>query len=371
MRVLLVSKACLVGTYQTKLEAIARNDEVELTVIVPSSWQDSAGVVELERSHTDGYQLFVDPIRFNGHYHIHYYPRMKERLSGVQPHILHIDEEPYNFATWRAMREARKYGVKSLFFSWQNIERRYPFPFSLMEKQSLAMADYAIFGNKESQNVWKAKGYSGPSAVIPQFGIDPELFKAASHRDEGRGFNIGSAARRLIPEKGLDLLLMAVSEMDGLWRLHIAGEGPERPYLERLAQKLGIAERVYFDGPIPSAAMPAYLSQLDVLVVPSRTMLNWKEQFGRVLIEAMACQVAVIGSNSGEIPNVIAQAGLIFPEEDVEALRNHLSALQKHPDMLESYKHAGRRRVLDHYTQEQVAAQTVEIYKQMMTFDMS
>ena len=72
MRVLMVSKACLVGSYQTKLEAIAAFDDVELSVIVPAMWQDPAGEIRLERSHTDGYRLLVDPIRLNGHYHLHY-----------------------------------------------------------------------------------------------------------------------------------------------------------------------------------------------------------------------------------------------------------------------------------------------------------
>ena len=73
MRVLIVSKACLVGTYQSKLEEIARFDDINLSVIVPTFWADPSGVVQLERAHTEGYDLIVDPIRFNGHFHLHYY----------------------------------------------------------------------------------------------------------------------------------------------------------------------------------------------------------------------------------------------------------------------------------------------------------
>ncbi len=112
--------------------------------------------------------------------------------------------------------------------------------------------------------------------------------------------------------------------------------------------------------------MPAYLGQLDVLVVPSRTLPNWKEQFGRILIEAMSCEVAVIGSNSGEIPNVIGSAGLVFPEDNVNALRKHLFTLQQDPELLTKLRQAGRQRVLDHYTQEQIAAKTVAVYRKML-----
>jgi glycosyltransferase involved in cell wall biosynthesis len=369
MRVLMVSKACLVGSYQTKLEEIAKYDDVELAVIVPPAWRDPAGEIRLERSHTQGYQLFVDPIRLNGHFHIHYYPKLKHRMQTLRPDILHMDEEPYNLATWLAVRNAQDVGAKSLFFSWQNIGRSYPFPFNAMEKQVLNKVDYAIMGNDASEQIWRQKGYKGPSEVIPQFGVDPDLFKASELRDLGRTFIIGSAARRLVPEKGIDLLIEAVSEMSGIWQLHIAGDGPERPYLERLAHQFGIGDRVFFDGPVPSAEMPAYLGQLDVLVVPSRTLPNWKEQFGRILVEAMSCQVAVIGSDSGEIPNVIGSAGLVFPEDDVDALRRQLGSLQQDPDLLQKLRLAGRKRVLSSYTQKQVAARTVEVYRRMVTTD--
>jgi len=366
MRVLLISKACLVGTYQTKLEAIAKFDEVELTVIVPPVWQEPSGDVHLERSHTEGYQLLVDPIRFNGHFHLHHYPQLRQRLETLRPDIVHVDEEPYNLATWLAVRQARSAGAKSLFFSWQNINRNYPFPFSLFERQVLSAVDYAIVGNEASKNVWRDKGYQGPLQVIPQFGVQAGLFKPPQKRDKGRGFVIGSAGRRLVPEKGVDLLLEAVAQLPGIWRLHIAGEGPERTVLEHQARQLGIASRVHFEGSIPSSQMPSYLGQLDVLVLPSRTLPNWKEQFGRVLIEAMACEVVVVGSESGEIPNVIGPAGLVFPENDVQALRRHLGQLMQDDPLRRRLRQAGRERVLAHYTQESVAARTVSVYRQMM-----
>jgi glycosyltransferase involved in cell wall biosynthesis len=366
MRILMVSKACLVGSYQTKLEAIAAHEDVELTVIVPPVWQDPAGDVPLERSHTEGYQLLVDPLRFNGHYHWHYYPRLPRRLDELRPDILHMDEEPYNLATWLGVRKARAAGIKSLFFSWQNIRRDYPWPFSRFERRVLESVDYALVGNLDSAAIWPTKGYEGPIKVIPQFGIDPDAFQPPTERDAGRAFVIGSAGRRLVREKGLDLLLEAVADLPGIWRLQIAGEGPERPALEQLAADLGIGDRVHFDGVIPSDQMPVYLRDLDALVMPSRTLPNWKEQFGRTLVEAMACGVVVIGSDSGEIPHVIAGAGLIFPEDDALALRNHLRALMTGETPSEPLRRAGRERVLANYTQSQIADQTVAVYRQML-----
>lgn len=366
MKILMLSKACLVGSYQTKLEAIAQHDDVDLTVIVPPAWYDPSGPVTLERAHTDGYRLLVDPIRFNGQFHTYYFPKLKRRLAQLHPDVTHIDEEPYNLATWLALRQARRVGAKTLFFSWQNIQRSYPFPFNLLEKQVLANIDYALVGNQASARVWQGKGYHGPLKVIPQFGVDATLFQPPPQRDPGRGFVIGSANRRLVPEKGVDLLLRAAATLPGIWRLHIAGDGPERPFLENLARQLNIWDRVQFDGVVTSAQMPGYLQQLDALVLASRTLPNWKEQFGRVLIEAMACEVAVIGSNSGEIPHVIGDAGLIFPEDDEQALHNHLRHLMQSPTLRDELGQNGRARVLAQYTQQQVADETVAVYREMM-----
>ncbi len=366
MRILMVSKACLVGAYQTKLEEIAGHADIELAVIVPPAWRDPAGEVALERSHTNGYQLLVDPIRFNGQFHLHYYPRLKERLAAFRPDVLHVDEEPYNLATWLAVRQARAVGARTLFFSWQNIARQYPIPFRWLEQQVLASVDFAIMGNEAAVDVWQSKGYQGPYRVIPQFGVDPAQFRPPANRDPGRTFTIGVNARRLVPEKGIDLLLRAAAALPGIWRLQIAGDGPERPGLAQLAERLGIAGRVSFEGIIPSEQMPAFLQQVDVVVVPSRTLPNWKEQFGRVLIEAMACETAVIGSDSGEIPHVIGEAGLVFPEDDLDGLLEQLRYLMQNPDARRELGVAGRERVLAHYTQAQVAANTVEVYRSLV-----
>ena len=364
MRVLMLSKACVVGAYQKKLEEMARLPELELTAVVPPYWRDERGVLELERQHTAGYELVVERMAFNGNFHLHFYPGLAKQIRRVRPDLVHIDEEPYNLATAHALWLARRAGAKSLFFSWQNLVRRYPLPFRMIERYVLSHADYAIVGNQESSQVWRAKGYQGRLAIIPQFGVDPELYTPAP-RPRGRGFVIGYVGR-LVEQKGVDLLLEALSGLEGTWRVYILGSGPEREALRSQAQNLRLANRVSFDEQIPSGQMPAYYHQLDALVVPSRTRPNWKEQFGRVIVEAMACGVPVIGSDSGEIPNVIGDAGLIFPEDRVEVLRAHLARLLGDPSLQEELARRGRERALARYTQAQVAAQTYRVYRAVL-----
>ncbi|MDJ0754792.1 MAG: glycosyltransferase family 4 protein [Ardenticatenaceae bacterium] len=377
MRVLMISKACLVGTYQTKLEALARQPDVELAVIVPASWNDPAGRIELELAHTEGYQLWVDPLRFNGRYHFYSFPTLRRRLKEFDPHILHIDEEPYNLASYLALRQARRQGVRALFFTWQNLYRSYPPPFRWLENWVLAHADFAIMGNQAAVDVFTRKGYRGPHRVIPQFGVDADLFpfRGASPGQTERPDKTIGFAGRLIHGKGVDLLLKAMAIVKNElaeenqpfnWQAVIAGNGPALPELERLTGDLGLGERVRFIGGIRSAEMPAFLQKLDLLVLPSRTLSNWQEQFGRILIEAMASGVPVLGSDSGEIPHVIGDAGLIFPEGDFEALAAQIRHVLGDSTQTQMLAAAGRERVIQRFTQEQVAVETAAIYQEMM-----
>ncbi len=363
MRVLMLSKACLVGIYQSKLEAIARAG-VQLLTLVPPSWRDERGTQQLERSHCEGYQLRAIPIRFNGNFHLHHYPSLGRELRAFQPQIVHIDEEPYNLATWQALYLARRSGAKALFFSWQNILRHYPPPFSWGESWTLRNADYALAGTDDAAGVLRAKGYRGRLAVIPQFGTSTQLFRPPDSRS-ARLFTIGFIGR-LVPEKGVGILLRAAAQLAGEWHLRIVGGGSNRAALGRLADELGIGERVTFLGQLPSPELPSQYHQLDVLALPSVTRGNWKEQFGRVLVEAMASGVPVIGSDSGAIPGVVGDGGLIVPEGDIDALARALGQLRDQPALREELREKGRARFLTHFTDEGIATATVAVYRELL-----
>ena len=164
----------------------------------------------------------------------------------------------------------------------------------------------------------------------------------------------------------MHLLLRALAELEGDWSLSVLGEGPKRAALVTLAEELGVSGRVEFRKPIPPTQMPEFLNQLDVLVLPSVTRPNWKEQFGRVLVEAMACGTPVVGSESGEIPHVIGGAGMTFPEGDVGELARSLSRLRGDQRLRHELAEAGRKRVLEHFTQARVAAETYRVYREIL-----
>ncbi len=358
MKVLIVSKALMARTYRHKLTEMVRLG-MEVTAVVPPYWREGGAIQQFEPSAEDAFNLIVSPMRWNGHFHLHYYPELRAIMRRVRPDELHFDEEPYNLATYHGVRLAQRFKVPSLFFSWQNIERRYPPPFAQIENRVYRAVGAAIAGSDSVAAVLRAKGYGGPLVVAPQFGVDTQLFQPSS--PPTGPFTIGFL-NRMIPAKAPLLMLDAFAHLSPDTRLLMIGDGPLRAEVEVEVARRGWQNRVTVRARMPSSEIPAVMRELNALVLPSITTSGWKEQFGRVLPEAMAVGVPVVGSDSGEIPEVIGNAGLIVPEGDAEALAQSLIRLHNDAILCADLARRGRERAVRCYSNEVVARRTIEAY---------
>jgi glycosyltransferase involved in cell wall biosynthesis len=369
MKVVILSKALVAGAYQRKLEEIARLGVV-LTALVPPSWREPrVGVQRLEHRFTAGYRLEALPIALNGRHHLHFYPGLAAALRRLRPQVLHIDEESFNLATFLAMRAGLAVGARCCFYNWANIDRRYPPPFSLFERYSFRHAAHAIAGNQEAAAIIRRHGYAGPISVIPQFGVDPDMFAPKAETQPStlntQPFTVGYLGR-LVPEKGILDLVEALVGLPGHIRLRLIGSGVLHHQIVARAAALGVSDRVELRPSVGSTDVPAALVDLDLLALPSHTTASWKEQFGRVIIEAMSCGVPVLGSTSGEIPHVIGDAGLTFPEGDRAALRQAIAAIAADQALRADLARRGRARALAQYTQAAIAHRHVDVYAAML-----
>ena len=366
MRVVMVSKTFVFDAAQRQLEWLARERDIELTLITPPEWRSDDGrLLPFTPRFTEGYTARPVPVRFNGQYHFYLYRGLSHMLREVAPDIVHIDEEPYNPAGVQAQRAAERVGARTVFVVLQNLLRRYPPPYSMIEQYNYRHTAHIIACNAPAGQVVRAKGYRGPLSTFSVYGIDPDLYVPTLRAAPRDRFVIGYIGR-LVMYKGLGVLIEALSGLPAACHLRLLGSGPDADTLKRLATEHGVTERVTFAAPVAASEIPRELGEMDVLALPSLTQPNWMEQFGRVLIEAMACEVPVVGSDSGEIPHVIGDAGLIVPEGSVERLRAALLRLYEEPETCSRLARLGRERVLAHYTQEQVARQIVEVYQQVL-----
>jgi len=366
MNALMISKALVVGAYHGKLRELARLG-VTLSLVVPSDWHGVAP----ECTQASEYEIVQLKCIFSGRNHFHFYPALGRMFRGRHWDIVHVDEEPFSLVTFQAMRLCAARDNRALFFTWQNLFKKYPLPFQMIERHNFDVAQAAVAGSAEAEQILRRRGFAKPISVIPQFGVDPHLFRK---RDAGRlreklflqsAFVIGYIGR-VVEEKGLGDLLDALALLSEDCVLVVVGSGPHQVALKRRSEEMGMKTRLRWVSAIESTGVPEYLNAFDVLVLPSRTRRNWKEQFGRVLVEAMACEVPVIGSSSGEIPRVIADAGLVFPEGNAPELAQCVRRLGD-SGLRALYGKKGRARVLAYFTHEQIARQTVRVYRSVLS----
>jgi glycosyltransferase involved in cell wall biosynthesis len=366
----MVSKALVVGAYHAKLREMARLG-IDVTAIIPRTW----GRQRPETTDGGGYRIRLLACARSGRF-AHFYPNILSVLRYCKADLIHLDEEPFTPVAFEFLAAARLRRTPALFFTWQNLLEDYPWYYDFFERYTFHHVRGAIAGNEEARGVLVKRGFRKPVWVIPQFGVDPDIFRKSDssrlrHELDLEGKFVVGFSGRLVEEKGVDTLVAAFSRLPDDVALLIVGSGPFQVRLEQLCRELGVAERVRLVPFVDSREVPKYLNAFDVLVLPSRTRPNWKEQFGRVLIEAMACEVPVIGSDSGEIPRVIDESGYTFPEGDASALAAALEGIRYNAALRLKLGSAGRARVLGHFTQAEIARRTVEVYDRLIKINAS
>lgn len=158
---------------------------------------------------------------------------------------------------------------------------------------------------------------------------------------------------RLVSDKGVDMLLRAYASLNSCdWSLSILGDGPERADLEALAAQLNIAEKVVFHGSLSGEPLVDALNHHEILVVSSR----WREPFGVVALEGLACGCVVLASDGGGLPDAVGPAGLLFRRGDQDSLNARLHQLVQ-DDALRHHLRAQAASHLKAFYQEVVGEQ--------------
>ncbi len=367
-KILISSHAYVVALNQQKLEHLAR-EKIHLSLVVPSNWKATLRDISLEKTSDPDYRIHALSTFGKGKNDRFFYNPLElfTIFNKEKPDLVHIEEEPWSVACLQLALMAKLFGAKSVFFTWENIKRVHSPWYAAIESLVLKLVDGAIAGNREAKEILQQKGFNKPLIVLPQLGVDPETFSRKDtkklEKELGvKGFVLGFIGR-LDEQKGIGDLVEAVKKLDFDWTLVIGGNGPLKGWVEQQSEG---DSRIKYVGTINHSDMPYYISLLDVYVLPSRTTPVWKEQFGHVLIEALASETLVVGSNSGAIPEVVEDAGLIFGEGWVEELANVLTRLYKDKKLQTDLKKKGLELVKEKYTHQKIAVQTTSFYEQLL-----
>lgn len=273
-----------------------------------------------------------------------YDPRPIWRAMGQQWDVIDIHEEPFALATAEvlAIRALRRNRAPYVLYSAQNIAKRYPVPFRWLEGWALRHAGGLQVCNDEAGRILQKKGFPGQPRRIP-LGVDLGHFSPRTRSPDPDGpLQVGYVGR-LAAHKGVSVLLEAVAATPDV-QLTVAGSGPQETELRDRAVALGVGDRVTWLGGLSQAELPEVYRQLDVLAVPSLTRPGWVEQFGRVVVEAMASGTPVVASDCGALPDVVGDAGLVVPEGDPAALAEALHRVLDDADLRATLRERGLER---------------------------
>ncbi|MDF5721564.1 MAG: hormogonium polysaccharide biosynthesis glycosyltransferase HpsO [Rhizonema sp. PD37] len=387
MKILVASHTYIVDLNCEKLRVLSQLEpEIEVTVVVPKRWKPG-GVQNriIETQYRDEGKFRIVPVSNFSQNHqglLTFGADIISLLQQFRPQVIQVEQGSRGLAHSQmiALNQFLGLNAKNVFFTWWNLPYELKFPVSLIEKYNLKHSHGIIAGNQDGAKVLRQRGYKGSIKVMPQLGVDESLFtptpqtELATQLGIAQGEFVVGFVGRFVPEKGLLTLLNAlVTLKEKSWKLLLLGRGELQSDLTRLAAENNLEERIIIVESVPHNQVCNYINLMNTLVLPSETTYKfktltaagWKEQFGHVLIEAMACKVPVIGSDSGEIPYVIGDAGLVFPEGDVKALANCIVQLME-PEFAENLGEMGYQKTMVQYTNKALAKQQLEFYKDLV-----
>jgi len=329
-----ISHGSIVALNRRPYDLLATRHGLNLSVIVPDRWVADAPDPDIRAKPGAGGARLV-PLRglFTGDGTRFLLRGLGAELRAMAPGAVLLDEEPWSLVAWQALRS--RVDAPLIVYSKQNIAKRLPPPFAQIRRAAYRRAVAAWAVGETTAATLRATGFQRPVHVVPH---GAEVSRFLPGRDDVRRAELGLSGvvigfvGRLVPEKGVrDLLaaltLLADRRVTGCSVCFVGG-GPLAHELERAGREGVLAGRVRLVGPVVHDDAPRQYQLFDVLALPSRTTPRWREQFGRVLVEAAATGLPLVGSDSGEIPHVLRSlAGTaVVPEGDVTALADALEA---------------------------------------------
>lgn len=376
MRVLMIHQALVTRSNHRLPELLAERADVQLTVLTPPAWFEESRLVQQEKDYDPHYKIRQAKVWTFGSYkpNLFAFQRgFRQTLRRVQPDIVDCYEEPFSLVMGQLLSRLHLHApnAKLMFYSAQNIKKNYPPPFSQIEQWAFRRAAFANVCCTEAGDVLRAKGYKANLRRIP-LAADHTIFKPLPDARAQLHAELGLTDKRVVgylgrlsKDKGVQDVIAALPQLPANTVALLVGGG-EQAGFEAQARKAGVADRVIFTGAVNRLDAPRYLNAMDVLAVPSRTTPSWKEQFGRIIVEAFMCGVPVVGSDSGAIPEVVTDSGLIFPEGNVPALTAALNRLLTEAKLSAKLAELARYRALAEFTWQRVAAMRYEVYGEMM-----
>ncbi len=353
------------------LSAMAAQPGVELSLITPERYmvdlQHASGTFQ------DGgarFRIERVPIRLGrrqGAFLYHAAP-LGRALDAIRPDVILHEQEVFALGALQIARIADRRGLPLFMQVAENLPRDLILPRRLIRSYVLARCAGLLCWNNAGVAVHRDWSFPGPQVVVPGMAVAAMNPQPRFGRRNGDTFQVMYAGR-LVASKGIDLLLRAVAMLRDrslTVSCKLVGHGPERARLEALTRTLSLGGQVHFLGVLPQPQVLRLLRDSDALILPSRRTRTWEEQFGRVLVQAMAEATVTVGSRTGAIPDVIGDEALLFDEDHAEQLAAVLERLATENGRLERMQRQLWNRADTLYRNEILAAQKIAFVRRTL-----
>jgi glycosyltransferase involved in cell wall biosynthesis len=344
----------------------------EVTVAAPAFFHGDLQRIKAGKFEGEEALLELLPAYLSALPHLFFYGRRLRDLLDDSWDIVHCWEEPYVFAGGQVAYWTPKHS-RLVFWTGQTRVKSYPPPFAQMERYSFKRCAGWLSRGQLGIDAMLERGHGNRPFAAIGLGVDLDVFfpdkKAGLTVMRQLGWSEPSAPivgyiGRFVEEKGLGTLLAALDQVTTPWRAMFLGGGPMLEAMENWASRY--KDQVRIVSAVSHERVPEYLNAFNVLCAPSQTTAHWREIFGRMVIEAFACEVPVIGSDSGELPSVIGDAGMIVPEGDITAWARALENVLDSPALREDLAQRGFERVSQQFTWTAVARKHLDFFERVL-----
>jgi glycosyltransferase involved in cell wall biosynthesis len=376
MKLLAIGHSYVLAVNRAVLRALAADHGFTITVGAP---QDYAGDLRPLRCEPEpeGSAMRISPLKVwaSGHPHVSWYSpgALRKLLKEDNYAVVSIWEEPYVFGGFQiAMATRRHSRARLCFYTCQNLSKVYPPPFSWFENQTVSQADGWCAAGELVKEALSQRGYDASRGIVLPLAVDTSLFRPLPQDERRKQLHelgleppVVGFVGRLVKAKGINVLTETLGRLpaDQPWSALFLGSGPEAENVRSWARERGLGSRVRVQL-ARHDEVPRYMGVMDVLALPSQTTPRWKEQFGRVIIEAFASGVPVIASDSGEIPYVVGDAGVIVPEADTAGWTAELTNLLANPNLRAQLAKRGMERA-HKFSATSLAARYAAFYRSL------
>jgi len=381
IKLVIVSHALAQEPSQARWRLLAERHPVEVHVLTPRVW----------RTTWLGKQQVLRPRPIHdGRFHVHpmwttssrkwgryFFISPDAGLRRIQPDVIYAVHEEMICVHHQMLAYRRLWcpSAKYVFFTMHALgvpEKKWHQ--RLRWRRLRSQADAALCHYPGCLRSLRHGQFRQPVFLQTQIGVDESAFRPDLQERNRQRQALGLAGKfvvgyagRLSEKKGVHDLLAALPLPNVDWALLLVGGGEMQERIAAVATQRGWQDRVHLTGTAPVEDVPGYMRAMDCFVLGSRTTPEWIDTFPLVTVQAMACGIPVVGSDSGAIPWQLRDTGLIFPEGEVAQLQTHLLALARDPDLRQRLGEAGRERSLTNFCVGAMTDSFHDILQQVVT----